>query len=146
MNKLQWQGDPVKTKFGYCNVSENKEKNLWWYNFECNEDVILQGVAAIPAIEVTYGNQKFCIANHFGIGYHKLIHGGWPNYSHFSLPDDGFVEDHHSEFNIHKFDLEGYEQHEAERRKWQKQQFPEEFEKMERLRVCFENKFNDKKL
>lgn len=131
--KLFWQGEPIKTEFGYCNVSENTDKPLWWYNYECNLDPMIGKVAAIPAIKITYADYSFCISNHFGIGYHKLTHGGWPNYSHFSLPLDSFVQDHHPEFNIYNFDLEGYENHEAKRRNWQHREFPVEFEKSEQL-------------
>jgi len=33
--KYFWQGKPVKVQFGYCKVQENKERPLWWYNYEC---------------------------------------------------------------------------------------------------------------
>ena len=30
----QWQGENVKVVFGYCTITENKEKPLYWYNYE----------------------------------------------------------------------------------------------------------------
>lgn len=143
-NKYFWQGEPVDYKFGMCLVRENKAKPMYWYNFECSLTYPL-GWALIPAIKITYNNESFCIANHFGIGAHKLKNGGWPNYSHFTLPVDTFEElPWHMGHIIRQFDEEGYAKHEAERRAWQKDQYPEEFSKIERLknlRNLFKPKF-----
>lgn len=141
--KYQWQGKPVRKVFGYCKVEEEEDKPLWWWNYECCWDdyegkpkySAHKKFAIIPAIKVTYEDQVFCIANHFGIGASKLKKGGWPNHAHFSLPVDAF-EDKLSQsesimYNIREFDELGYSRHEANRDKWQKSNFPEEYEKME---------------
>lgn len=145
--KYQWHGEGVKTEFGYCLVSENKDKPLWWYNFECNwDDYNLcdrrysdDKIAHIPAIKITYDDQVFCIANHFGIGVHKLINGGWPSHRHFSLPVEGFNDSltipEKQMYCPKQFDLEGFEAHESERKKWQKRTYPIEFEKLEAMRL-----------
>ncbi len=128
----QWQGEPVKYKFGNCIVRENREKPMWWYNFECLTNKVSIGMECIPVIQVIpKSGRSFMIANHFGIGHHKLINGGWPNYAHFSV--DGEFSDW-PELRYDEFDHEGYSEHEAARRKWQKEKYPEEFERMEALR------------
>lgn len=146
----QWHGKPVKVRFGYVEQRENTEKPLYWYNFECQNEKQLDGTfipdrmasgdgrkfALIPAIEVTQDGQTWLIANHYGIGVNKLLKGGWPNSTHFSLAGD-FKEDAAPYFKITEFDLEGYEHHESYRRKWQKENYPAEFEQMERLRISF---------
>lgn len=139
-NNYQWHGEPVKTRFGYCTVIENKDKPLWWHNYECCHDEYAgDGVrrtageakdAIIPAILVTSSDgHEFCISNHFGIGVHKLINGGWPSHRHFSLPIEGFCgdlsRDEHMMYVIRKFDLEAFETHEAARLEWQKRTHPE---------------------
>ena len=133
MGKYKWQGEPIKTEFGYCTVEQNKGKPLWWYNYECSF-FPGYGTAVIPAIKVTIKEYSFCLANHFGIGHHKLINGGWPGFAHFSFPDNCFKRSNEPAFNIQSFDINGYEEHEKLRRKWEKENFPVEFEKNERLR------------
>lgn len=133
MKKYQWQGEPVKVQFGYCKVSENKERHLWWYNFECN----ISGCdfALIGAIKITAKDGKpFVIANHFGVGDYKLSQGGWPNCTHFSLPLDSFVPCKLACYKITEFDSIEYALHEANRNKWFKDNYPVEHEKMEALR------------
>lgn len=136
MSKYKWHGEPVKTRFGFYKIDENKAKPLYWYNFECAHDVfynpIISQRAYVPCIEVsTSDGQVFYIANHFGIGVHKLLAGGWPSHSHFSLSGGIFEENWNDVF--YQFDLDGYEKHEAKRRKWQQKEFPDEFAKSERL-------------
>lgn len=145
--KYLWQGEPVSVKYGYVVQCENKEKVMFWYNFECNTKQPLNGYrepdhmvmdngdhfSLIPAIEVTYQDQTFTLANHYGIGISKLLKGGWPNHAHFSLMGE-FKESNEPWFKITSFDLEGYEKHESDRRNWQKKEYPEQFEKMEALR------------
>lgn len=149
-SKYQWYGLPVKVKHGFVTQRENTEKPMYWYNFECYNNQMIDGRfepnhepdpdglkhAYIPAIEITQGNQTFVIANHCGIGVSKLLKGGWPNHAHFSL-DGKFEEAWDWTAKITKFDLEAFEYHESERRKWQKATYPEEFAKMERLRESF---------
>ncbi len=126
MKKYQWQGKDVKVKFGFCTPKENYDKPLWWSNYET---VCLK--EAIPALMI---NDDFVISNHFGIGVYKLLQGGWPNCSHFSLPKDEFMQDGSHCFRITEFDLDGYSERESKRNKWFKANYPEEHEKMEALR------------
>ncbi|MBD3904452.1 hypothetical protein NAL32_07380 [Chryseobacterium sp. Ch-15] len=155
-NKYFWQGEPVKTDFGVVSVIENISKPLYWYNFECcwniEEQKPRRGIkndrsALIPAIKITTKeNQIFYIANHFGIGAHKLKNGGWPNYRHFSFDDkvdfQGCEELGHirSLYNLRTFYLKGYDEHERARRKWQKETYPKEFAKSEQLRKLIQKK------
>lgn len=143
----QWQGEPVSVRFGYVQQEENTEKPMYWYNFECYNRAQLDDTfkpdhfvhangkhfALIPAIEVTYNDRTFLLANHYGIGVNKLLKGGWPNSTHFSL-DGKFKESCAPYFMYTKFDLEEYERHESARRDWQRKAYPEEFERMEALR------------
>lgn len=143
-NTLKWQGEPIIARFGFSIVKENKDKPMWWYNFECNvhqnsyDEYIpsygMMGIAAIPAIEVTQHEQTFVIANHFGIGWHKLINGGSPTYSHFSITDGKFSQDNGKEWVFKEFDEEGFVKHESERSKWQKENFPEEWQNVQALK------------
>lgn len=129
-----WHGEPVEVKFGYCNISENTEKPMYWYNYECRTSSVI-GSALIPAIYITSKDgQQWVIANHFGIGIYKLLQGGWPNCTHFSLDKNTFKEAKEKYFAIREFDHDAYSEHESARRKWQKREYPEEFEKMESLR------------
>ena len=152
-NQYQWQGEPVEVRFGYVYQEENTEKPIFWYNFECNNKEELNGdfkhdhfvanngnhFALIPAVEVTYGKEKsFLLANHYGIGVHKLINGGWPTYAHFSLSGQ-FKESAAPYFAIKQFDLLGYEEHESKRNNWQKANFPEEYSRLESLRDTIRN-------
>lgn len=153
MNKQKyfWQGEPVKTDFGVVVQPENKEKPLYWYNFECNWNVAENKprygtvkTCSIPAIKVTTKDgQVFLIANHFGIGANKLMKGGSPRDTHFSFGDNAKfqgAEDlgvFRNAYSIRKFDEDGFVEYEAKRERWQKENFPEEFERMENLRKSF---------
>lgn len=153
MSKYQWQGEPVKIELGQVILKENKDKPLYWYNFECNMRLNLNNeyeyhhssnnykIGICDAVKIIHSNGEFIIANHFGIGIHKLLNGGWPNYQHFSL--DGKFEATSWKENIHlkKFDELGFSKHEAARRKWQKENYPEEFEKMENLKSAMRTQF-----
>lgn len=149
--KYFWNGEPVKTDFGVAYQPENTERPLYWYNYECNWNTTLnkpiygtKKVAAIPAIKITTKQgDVFFIANHFGIGANKLMKGGTMRQTHFSL--DGNVKFIgaeelgilRNEYSIRKFDEEGFAEHEARRERWQKENFPEEFERMEMFRKSF---------
>lgn len=140
-NNYQWQGQKVKVIFGKCKVVENKDKPLYWYNYECLWDdynnkprkSAFDKFTYVPAVKVIFGDEEFVLANHFGIGVHKLINGGWPSYRHFSLPLDGFISkegltiDEQFMYIFRKFDLESFEAHEEKRTKWQKRTFPIEY-------------------
>lgn len=134
--EYQWQGEPVKVRFGLAEAKTNKDKPLYWYNYEISlEETTMQGTVLISAIEVeTKSGYKFLISNHFGIGVRKLLRGGSPNTCHFSF-DDGAKFAEHKEYEMYdgNFQLKDYEEHEAKRRKWQRENFPVEFEKSERL-------------
>jgi len=148
--KFEWQGDPVKTTFGYVAVREVLDKPLYWFNYEVlnkmetGDHCSVGGKAYIAAIEVsTSTGYKFYIANHFGIGVNKLSKGGWPNSAHFSF-DTGlikFLPDDKVQRGLNgQFDEEGYANRESKRRIWQKETYPFEFEQMESLRRGFEKK------
>lgn len=131
----QWQGEPVKVVFGYCEVITNNEKPLYWYNYECDLNHYFKGKALIPAIKIiTNDDYSFVIANHFGIGISKLKKGGWSNHTHFSLETETFKEDSHRAFNLRKFDHELYSEYERNREIWQKGNFTEEYERIKSLR------------
>lgn len=131
-----WHGESVKVRFGLATVKRHKEKPLYWYNYECTIEHPEYDSAHISAVEITtkYG-YVFVIANHFGIGVHKLLAGGWPSHQHFSISDD-FKFTEHKEYRLYdgEFDLQGFEEHESARRKWQRENFPDEFEKSDQLR------------
>lgn len=149
--KYFWHGEPVKTDFGAAYVFEYPERPLWWYNFECNWDVTLDkekrdtvSVAMLPAIKVTPKNgDSFYIANHYGIGAHKLRNGGWPSHKHFSIGSDAKFEgveelgSLRNVYSIREFDEVGFSQHEAKRERWQKENFPEEYARMQALKESF---------
>lgn len=126
-----WQGEPVKAEFGHNMVKSNTAHPLFWYNYECS--IERESFALIPSIKITQGDQVWCIANHYGIGINKLIKGGWPNQTHFSLPIEGFEKNNTHAFAIKEFDELQYSKHEAARRLWQKNNFPEEFKRMQSL-------------
>lgn len=130
----KWQGEPVKVKFGCSVVKYNKEKPMYWYNYECSLNAPSM-TAIIPTVKVITPNDSFVISNHYGIGVYKLLKGGWPNCTHFSVDDDSFTENRR--YMISRFNDEGYAIHEAERRKWQKETYPEEYRKLEAIRSCF---------
>lgn len=133
-HKYKWQGEPVKVRFGYCKVKENKEKPLYWYNYECSDSP--KGFAFVAAIEVTYGNEVFRIANHYGIGAYKLKKGGWPNCRHFSISTEfEFVESHEKWCNLREFNEREFAAHEAARDRWQKKNYPKEYEAVESLKA-----------
>lgn len=145
----EWQGDPVEVKFGFCKVLEVPEKPLWWYNYECSINRVRNAserrFALIPAIQVTQYGRTFVLANHFGIGHNKLIKGGWPNHAHFSMSGCKFTEDNSPEWKRTSFYYDGYAKHEAEREKWQRENYPEEYKQIEALKAGFyksKNLFN----
>lgn len=135
----QWQGEPVKVEFGYSTVKTVQEKPLWWYNYETS--LTHEDIAVIPAVRVTAYGEPFILSNHNGIAVNKLSKGGWPNMPHFSLPSDSFKECSDEWCNLNEFDELEYSQHESERNKWQKKNFPEEYEKLQSLRRSFPHPF-----
>lgn len=135
--KYQWQGEDVKVVFGNCIVKEVQDKPLWWYNYECNIG-LPKGMACIPTVQITTKDKHtFMLSNHYGIAVHKLINGGWPNFSHFSI--DG-VFSTIPQLKFKKFELPAYEQHESDRRRWQKENFPHEHTHMEAMRAIIKRK------
>lgn len=135
----EWQGEPVKIKHVIVTVKKNEEKPLWWFNFECDEYGMGHSWAVVPAILIETKNESFIIANHHGIGIHKVTRGGWPNHQHFSIGKESIkkVVDEKTGsvfWKYTEFDELRFSEHEAKRRKWQQEHFPEEFEKSETLR------------
>ena len=138
--KYQWHGKEVGVRFGHYVTKPNTDKPLFWYNFEC--DVMPtnahDGSVHLDAIEVTYTEdggivQVFCIANHFGIGVHKLRNGGWPSHRHFSFSGGRFVEFDNG-LAPKRFDEKGFAAYEAWRDAWMRKADPSEYERMESLR------------
>jgi hypothetical protein len=140
INGLAWHGEPIDVKFGYVGISPNKDKPMWWYNYECN--LFGGGYATIPAIEIKQDGHIWYIANHFNIGMNKLRRGGWPNLGHKSLDGDGFTfseiknKEDLAMIIEDEFDEEGYAKHESEREKWQRDNFgdTEDFKKSQALK------------
>lgn len=137
MSKYQWQGTPARVQFGYVHQEENTDKPLYWYNYECSLERIgaefNKRFALIPAIKVTQGNQSFVISNYAGLGVHKLLNGGWPNYAHASL-DGKFHESEERHWRILSFNEDEYAERESERNNWFAKEFPEEFKKLQALK------------
>lgn len=130
----KWHGEPVLIEYGTCIVKRNTEKPLWWYNYEVAMSRDASEQACIEAIRIlpNYG-PPFAIANHFGIGEHKLDHGGWPTHVHHSLPVETFKKS--STPIIHgKLNEPEYAAHEAARDAWMKREHPEEYNKLDGLR------------
>lgn len=136
MNKVrryQWQGEDVDVVFGYCLVTENKEKPMYWYNYNVFRNG--QKPTKIRAIKVdTSDGQSFCLSNDYGEGVHKVENGGYPNIPHFSLPLDAFVESDDFRHKRLLFDRYGSKQEELDRRQYFRANYPEEFKKAEALR------------
>ena len=138
----KWQGEPVKVQFGIVFVRENEDKPIWWWNYECrghDDGTGLKTCALIEAVKVIHSGGEFVIANHFGIGVSKLLKGGWPNHSHFSLPKEEFEAHGPTDLEVRlpfiiEFDEPGYANHESNRNNWQKKEYPEEYAKLEGLR------------
>ena len=130
-SKYQWQGTFVRVEFGYSEIYPNKEKPLWWSNYECS--LVDDGVAIIPSVRVHYNKTSFVLANHFGIAIHKLENGGWPNMQHFGLQDDNFTATDKSFYNITRFNQAAYKHREQQRSKWMQINYPQQFEQMQAL-------------
>ncbi len=139
-NKYFWQGESVKAIFGYSRVTPNLDKPLYWYNYDCFVDdkgytsPKEKPVAIIPAIKIEYDNGSFVIANMFGQGWHKLVNGGWPSHSHYSLPDEGFHKSNKYEYALKEFDEEVLAEYRVKADAWFKKTYPEEYEKMQRFK------------
>lgn len=138
--KYFWQGEPIKTDFGFVIVNEAVDKPLYWYNYEVLNNI------TIPAIKCTAKDgYEFIIANHHGIGAHKLMNGGWPSHTHFSLPNDAKFEGKEElgvfrvDFYINKFDELAYSKHESDRNNWQRLRYPAEFQKRLEFMEAFKN-------
>lgn len=131
--KLKWQGEEVAAEHVTLKIYENKDKPLWWSNYEvCLASRDASIYALVPALKITYNERVFYISNHFGIGLRKLRKGGWPNHQHF-----GFDEIEEYKSCLERFDSyceRDFIDHERSRRIWQMTNFPKEFEASERLR------------
>lgn len=133
MSKYQWQGIGVKAEFGSTFINVNKKRPLWWSNFECSVDTI--GRVVIPVVLITIkGKDSFMIANHYGIGKHKLINGGLSSYRHFIVKSDDidWIPDYR--YSYDDFDEEAFNQHEASRNKWQQENYPKQYRETKALK------------
>lgn len=131
--KLKWQGEEAKVEHRTLKVSENKEKPLWWSNYEVYLYQDTRDYCYLEALKITTKDgYTFYISNHHGIGIRKLRKGGWPEQAHFSFHCAEEVD-----ANIYEttsYCGKDYEEHERDRRKWQLENYPKEFEQSERLR------------
>lgn len=139
---LKWQGEVVKVQAVCIKVTEAKDRPLYWSNFEVDQQRstnLGHDYAIIEALKIWYrDSEPFYISNQFGIGIRKLRKGGWPDHTHFSFPEGSEEVDicrNGKWFPTTSFCLKEYEAHEAERRAWQKKNFPVEFERHEQLRA-----------
>lgn len=136
MSKYNWQGEPVQVEFGHFHAKPDETRPLAWYNFECETDPArysTDGSCAIDAIRFTYRDQVIIIANHFGIGEHKLRHGGWPSHRHFSFGAGKFVP-LGFKFEYGRLNELEFSEHEAKREAWMRRTDPKEFERIQLLR------------
>jgi len=141
MSNYKWQGEPVDVEFGNFHAKPDPTKPLMWFNFECETDpnrFSSDGSCAIPALRFTYGGQVHIIANHYGIGCHKLRHGGWPSHQHFSFGDGRFIAG--KDF-LHAKGLREKEfaAHEAERERWMRKADPVAYKRIQSLREAIRN-------
>ncbi len=134
----KWQGEKINVRFGYCSVKLNNNNPLFWYNYFCaNADNDVQ-IEKIPAIEVMYNDEVFCISNIHGEGHAKLINGGWPNMAHRSLPASTFYKN--DTLRVTHYDKDAYFADEEKIKGYQRFNFPKEFSKSEALRMSITNK------
>ena len=141
--KYFWQGEPVKTEFGYAVIERTYIKPLMWFNYEVEINPYSNSYAIIDAVKITTKDgHSFVIANHFGIGANKLSKGGWPNQTHHGFPKNIFFEPESKQFHtkgIKQFNEDEYSNHESKRRIWQQKTYPEEFKKMKALQAVVIN-------
>ncbi len=136
MSKYQWQGQNVTVKHGYASIKKSEAPLMWW-NYEVSLSSISK-TAIVPAIQVTVPawqdeqEQVFIIANHHGVGEHKIKSGGHPNFAHYDVPDNAYFEEGIIG-KIKKFSLDKYLQHEENRRQWQLKTHPKDMAKFAKL-------------
>lgn len=123
--KYKWHGKPVGVTFGICTVQKHEEKPLMWWNYEVH-----LGLLQIPVVRIQTDTAAFMISNHFGIGVYKLERGGWPDLQHFGI--SGMFKAR--TWGKTNFDQAGFQAREQARSAWQKENFPEEYAKVEALR------------
>jgi hypothetical protein len=136
MNKrYKWQGEPVEVEFGTFHAKPSTTHPLSWYNFEIETErnTSSDGSLGLPAVRFTYMGEEIIIANHFGIGAHKLRKGGWPDCTHFSFGKGRFIpgEDW---FTCKGLREREYAAHEAARESWMKKKDPIAYARIEALR------------
>lgn len=131
----RWQGEPVEPEYGWFHAKPNIRKPLSWYNYECSlESNAHDGSTAIEAIRFEYNGKLMVISNHFGIGIHKLKHGGWPTHQHFSFGEGRFMVGSPNLFHYRKLDEKAFAEHEAKRERWMKEVDPIGYERIIELR------------
>jgi hypothetical protein len=125
-SKYQWYGKQVTIEFGVCEVKENKQKPLHWYNYECSLNNP-PGKALISAIKVTTETTRaFVLGNQHGIAINKLLNGGWPDYPHYSLPLKSFKS---GEVGLTYFDIDEYKNYIDQRDNWKMETHPKGYKK-----------------
>lgn len=127
MSNYKWHGEPVQVEFGFSEVIPKEEMPGYWLNYEHS-----QGKKWIESLKVTTQDGKeFCISNHSGIGVNKLLKGGWPSNSHFSLPLDTFHPDPLGV--VLEFNRDAWEEQERNRDAWLKENNPDVWAKRKAL-------------
>ena len=135
MIRLQWQGEDVSVRYGYCDVKTNVEKPMYWYNYHCRDN----GCARLAAIEITTKDgMEFVIYNGHGIGWFKLFKGGWPNEGHASLDLDTFTES--ADYRIEEYDQVAFRLEHGRSGAWFAEKYPEEEEKRKALLAIINRK------
>lgn len=135
MRRYKWQGEFVEVEFGHFHALPDTDRPLAWYNFEIEREPNMSkdGSLSMPAIRFKYDGHEHIIANHFGIGAHKLRKGGWPNIQHFSFgkgsfyPGDDF-------FTCKALHEKEFAEHEAERERWMRRTDPAGYARIVELR------------
>lgn len=133
---FQWNGEKLKdVKFGYVRQVRN-ERPMYWYNWEIKKQkdlgIVPGDFAIIPAVQITtLTGDVFCIANIAGQAIQKMEAGGMWHHSHMSVEKD-FTED--DEFAIYEYNHLNLHVYNTGLEKWQKENFPEDFAKLEALK------------
>lgn len=136
-----WNGEKIESaRFGYVVQPPNKEKPLYWYNWEVEKQKALEiEPCMIPAIEITTKDgDPFIIANIGGIGVYKLEAGGMWTHQHLSL-DGEFTEDEN--FAVYEYSQADFAIYHKGLENWQKAKDPQAWERLEALRSSYDKNY-----
>lgn len=128
-----WNGEPCKVRFLYILIKPTECKNLaWWKPFEGT----IRQVA-----EVTLWGDPFIIDNEDGLGYAKLTGGGmWTQGSrHYDSVNYDIVCDVKEGEIVSVFSKEKYDETEACSDAYWRQRKPDEFERLQKLKLMASN-------